>query len=88
MDEGHLMMTSGRMVMKGQNKVTTFAYDKPDEINLYKDGIRLRLGNGRAVMFKFRSVGNADFIGLLIARGLNPAKFGPGGEETASLDFS
>ena len=46
------------------------------------------MGNGRAVMFKFRSVENADFIGLLIARGLNPAKFGPGGEETESLDFS
>ena len=43
---------------------------------------------GRAVQFKFRSVENADFIGLLIARGLNPAKFGPGGEETESLDFS
>ena len=88
MDEGHLIMTSGRMVMKGQSKVTAFTYDKPDEINLYKDGIRLRMGNGRAVMFKFRSVENADFIGLLIARGLNPAKFGPGGEETESLDFS
>ena len=87
-EEGHLIMTNQRMVMKGQNKVTSFAYDKPDEINLYKDGIRLRMGKGRAVLFKFRNIENADFMGLLVARGLNPELFGPGGKGTESLDFS
>lgn len=87
MDEGHLIMTSLRLVMKGQTKVTAFTYDKPEEINLYKDGVRLRLGKGRAVLFKFRSLESADFIGLLMAKGLNPAKFGPGGDATQSLNF-
>lgn len=88
MDEGHLIMTSLRMAMKGQTKVTAFTYDKPEEINLYKDGVRLRMGKGRALLFKFRSVENADFIGLLMAKGLNPEMFGPGGDSTQSLDFS
>lgn len=87
MDEGHLIMTSLRLIMKGQTKVTAFTYDKPEEINLYKDGVRLRLGKGRAVLFKFRSLESADFIGLLMAKGLNPKKFGPGGDATQSLDF-
>jgi len=87
MDEGHLIMTSLRLIMKGQNKVTAFTYDKPEEISLYKDGVRLRLGKGRAVLFKFRSLESADFIGLLMAKGLNPKKFGPGGDATQSLDF-
>ena len=86
--EGHLIMTSAHFVMKGADKVTSFAYDKPDEINLYKDGVRLRMGKGRAILFKFRSLESADFIGLLIAKGLNPELFGPGGQETESLDFS
>ncbi len=86
--EGHLIMTSARFVMKGTDKVSSFAYDKPDEINLYKDGVRLRMGKGRAILFKFRSLESADFIGLLIAKGLNPELFGPGGQETESLDFS
>ena len=63
-------------------------YDKPEEINLYKDGIRLRMGKGRAVLFKFRSLESYDFIGLLVAKGLNPKLFGPGGDATQSLDFS
>ena len=87
MDEGHLIMTSLRLIMKGQTKVTAFTYDKPEEISLYKDGVRLRLGKGRAVLFKFRSLESADFIGLLMAKGLNPTKFGPGGDATQSLDF-
>ena len=87
MDEGHLIMTSLRLIMKGQSKVTAFTYDKPEEISLYKDGVRLRLGKGRAVLFKFRSLESADFIGLLMAKGLNPKKFGPGGDATQSLDF-
>ncbi len=87
MDEGHLIMTSLRLIMKGQSKVTAFTYDKPEEINLYKDGVRLRLGKGRAVLFKFRSLESADFIGLLMAKGLNPTKFGPGGDATQSLNF-
>ena len=87
MDEGHLIMTSLRLIMKGQTKVTAFTYDKPEEISLYKDGVRLRLGKGRAVLFKFRSLESADFIGLLMAKGLNPKKFGPGGDATQSLDF-
>ena len=86
--EGHLVMTSTRFVMKGADKVSAFAYDKPEEINLYKDGVRLRLGKGRAVLYKFRSLESADFIGLLIAKGLNPELFGPGGKATESLDFS
>ena len=85
--EGHLIMTSLRFVMKGADKITSFAYDKPEEINLYKDGVRLRMGKGRAILFKFRSLESADFIGLLIARGLNPELFGPGGQATESLDF-
>ena len=88
MAEGHLILTSTRFVMKGADKVSSFAYDKPEEINLYKDGVRLRMGKGRAVLFKFRSLESADFIGLLIARGLNPELFGPGGQATESLDFS
>lgn len=87
MDEGHLIMTSLRLIMKGQTKVTAFTYDKPEEISLYKDGVRLRLGKGRAVLFKFRSLESADFIGLLMAKGLNPSKFGPGGDATQSLNF-
>ncbi len=87
MDEGHLIMTSLRLIMKGQTKMTAFTYDKPEEINLYKDGVRLRLGKGRAVLFKFRSLESADFIGLLMAKGLNPSKFGPGGDATQSLTF-
>ncbi len=88
MAEGHLIMTSTRLVMKGADKVSSFAFDKPEEINLYKDGVRLRMGKGRAILFKFRSLESADFIGLLIARGLNPELFGPGGQATESLDFS
>ena len=88
MAEGHLIMTSVRFVMKGADKVTSFAYDKPEEINLYKDGVRLRLGKGRAMLYKFRSLESADFIGLLIAKGLNPELFGPGGQAVESLDFS
>lgn len=85
--EGHLILTSLRIIMKGE-KTTAFTYDKPEEINLYKDGVRLRMGKGRAILFKFRSVESADFIGLLIAKGLNPNMFGPGGDATQSLDFS
>ena len=88
MEEGHLILTSLRMVMKGANKITAFTYDKPEEINLYKDGVRLRMGKGRAVLFKFRSLESADFIGLLVAKGLNPQMFGPGGDATQSIDFS
>ena len=58
------------------DKITGFTYDRPEEINLYKDGLRLRLGNGRAVLFKFRSVENADFIGLIISKAQNPRMFG------------
>ena len=82
--EGHLVMTSARMMFKG-DKVTGFAYDRPEEINLYKDGLRLRMGGGRAVLFKFRSVENADFIGLIISKAQNPRMFG---EDAPSLDFS
>ena len=85
--EGHLILTSLRIIMKGE-KTSAFTYDKPEEINLYKDGVRLRMGKGRAILFKFRSVESADFIGLLIAKGLNPGMFGPGGDATQSLDFS
>lgn len=88
MAEGHLILTSLRIVMKGQDKTTAFTYDKPEEIHIYKDGVRLRLGGGRAVLFKFRSLESYDFIGLLVAKGLNPALFGPGGDQTQSLDFS
>ena len=84
--EGHLILTSLRIIMKGE-KISSFAYDKPEEINLYKDGVRLRMGRGRALLFKFRSVESADFIGLLIAKGLNPGMFGPGGDATKSLNF-
>ena len=84
--EGHLVLTSLRIIMKGE-KVSAFTYDKPEEINLYKDGVRLRMGRGRALLFKFRSVESADFIGLLIAKGLNPGMFGPGGDATKSLNF-
>ena len=87
-DEGHLVMTNLRLAMKGQTKINAFTYDKPDEINIYKDGLRLRMGKGRALLFKFRSVENSDFMGLLVARGLNPQKFGPGGDATRTLDFS
>jgi hypothetical protein len=88
MTEGHLILTSLRIIMKGAEKTTAFTYDKPEEINLYKDGVRLRMGKGRAVLFKFRSVESYDFIGLLVAKGLNPQLFGPGGDATQSLDFS
>jgi len=83
--EGHLVMTSGRMLFKGPDKITGFSYERPEEINLYKDGLRLRMGGGRAVLFKFRSVENADFIGLIISRAQNPRMFG---EDAPSLDFS
>lgn len=82
--EGHLVMTSTRMMFKG-DKITGFTYDRPEEINLYKDGLRLRLGNGRAVLFKFRSVENADFIGLIISKAQNPRMFG---EDAPSMDFT
>ena len=75
-----------RIIMKG-GKISSFTYDKPEEINLYKDGVRLRMGKGRALLFKFRSIESADFIGLLIAKGLNPGMFGPGGDATRSLNF-
>ena len=35
-----------------------------------------------------KAVSEGKLTRLLIARGLNLAKFGPGGEETESLDFS
>jgi hypothetical protein len=82
--EGHLVMTSSRMMFKG-DKVTGFTYDRPEEINLYKDGLRLRMGHGRAVLFKFRSVENSDFIGLIVSKAQNPRMFG---EDAPSLDFS
>lgn len=85
--EGHLILTSLRIIMKGQDKVTAFTYDKPDEIHLFKDGMRLRMGGGKAFLFKFRSVENFDFIGLVASKGLNPKKFGPGGDATQSLNF-
>lgn len=84
--EGHLILTSLRIIMKGE-KISSFAYDKPEEINLYKDGVRLRMGRGRALLFKFRSVESADFIGLLIAKGINPGMFGPGGDAAKPLNF-
>jgi hypothetical protein len=83
--EGHLVMTSLRMMFKGPDKVNGFTYERPEEINLYKDGLRLRMGGGRAVLFKFRSVENADFIGLIISKAQNPRMFG---EDAPSLDFS
>ena len=43
------------------------------------------MGGGRAVLFKFRSVENADFIGLIISKAQNPRMFG---EDAPSLDFS
>jgi hypothetical protein len=83
--EGHLVMTSSRMMFKGPDKVNGFTYERPDEINLYKDGLRLRMGGGRAVLFKFRSVENADFIGLIVSKAQNPRMFG---EDAPTLDFS
>ena len=35
-----------------------------------------------------KAVSEGKLTRLLSARGLNPAKFSPGGEETESLDFS
>jgi hypothetical protein len=85
--EGHLIMTSTRMIFKSnEGKSNNYVYDKPEEINLYKDGLRLRMGGGRAVMMKFRSVENADFIGILVSKGQNPELYSS--QDGPSLDFS
>jgi hypothetical protein len=70
--EGHLILTSERMIFKGGEKITAISVDKPEEIALFKDGVRLKSGNGKLVLFKFRSVENADFVGSIISRALNP----------------
>ena len=89
MAEGHLVLTNRRMLFKSPERVFEYAYDKPEEIHLYKDGVRLRLRGGRAVIFKLRTEGNVDFIGLTISMAQNPRLFQP--DQTMSgksLDFS
>jgi hypothetical protein len=70
--EGHLILTSERLIFKGNDKVSATTVDTPEEIALFKDGVRLKMGNGRMVLYKLRSVENADFIGFIINRALNP----------------
>jgi hypothetical protein len=70
--EGHLILTSERLIFKGADKVTALAVDKPEEIALYKDGLRLTTGSGKLVLFKFRAVENSDFVGFIVSRALNP----------------
>ncbi len=83
--EGNLLMTSERLIFKGAEKVVATPVDKPEEISLYKDGIRLKMSNGKALLFKFRSVENADFFGLMICNALNPNAASAGSDE--DLDF-
>ena len=83
--EGHLIMTSERFVFKGADKVVAIGMDKPEEISLFKDGLRLKMSSGKIQLFKFRSVENADFFGFMIANALNPT--GTTAADDDELDF-
>ncbi|MBS1196602.1 MAG: hypothetical protein H6R18_387 [Proteobacteria bacterium] len=65
-DKGYLVLTSKRIIFRGS---MTFAheYGKLGELHLYRDGLRLPIGNSN-MLIRFRSDGVSDVVATLIRR--------------------
>lgn len=68
---GELVITSRRVLFRGDAKSFAYRLDKLLEVNLFKDGIRLTGENGKPRMVQFNGGSNVDIVGSVLSLAIN-----------------
>jgi hypothetical protein len=68
---GELVVTSQRVVFRGNAKSFAYRLDQLLEVNLFSDGIRLTGSNGKPRTVKFSSGENVDIVGSVLSLSIN-----------------
>lgn len=68
---GELIITSKRVVFRGDKKGFNSRLDKLVDIHLFVDGVRLTDGSGKPRTFRFVSKNNAEIFGAILSYAIN-----------------
>jgi hypothetical protein len=68
---GELVVTSKRVIFRGDAKSFSLKLDKLLELNLFGNGVRLTDAKGKPRMVKFADEGNADVVGATLSFAIN-----------------
>ncbi len=68
---GELIITSKRIIFRGNAKSFTLRLDKLLELNFFSDGVRLTDEKGKPRVVKFADEGNIDVVGATLSYAIN-----------------
>lgn len=70
---GDLVVTSARIVFRGDRKSFTIPYEKLLHIEFYTDGIQVTDDKGKPRTLRFVSAGNVEIVGAVLDHAINGA---------------
>lgn len=68
---GNLVLTSKRTIFEGDRKSFSLKFDKILNIDVYNDGMKVSVENGKNKLLLFGSRENADVIGAMVSQLIN-----------------
>lgn len=68
---GHLVLTNKRAVFNGDRKSFSLKFGKILDIDVYNDGMKISVENGKNKLLLFGSRDNADVIGAVVSQLIN-----------------
>jgi hypothetical protein len=68
---GDLIVTSKRVIFRGDTKSFNFKLDKLLDVQFYSDGVRLMDDKGKPRLVQFAETGNGDVVGAILSHAVN-----------------